>query len=169
VREIAAASAGAPVPPTSAGPVLRARPERLRLWCAGIGVVIFLALVMVALLLPSSSDGTKFHSGDQFAVVGVGLALAGMVWLPTRPRLIADRDAAHVRSIVGGYKVVPWTLVRSVEFRPRWQWARLVLPADETISLYAVQRLDGARSVTTMRTLRELHAAAHDNSRPPAR
>ena len=153
-------AASAPDAQTRPEPVVTARPERLRLWCAGVGVAIVVALVFVALRLPHSADGTSFHRGDQYAMVGVGLLLAGACWLPTRPRLRADRTAVHVRGIIGAYKTVPWSVVRSVEFRPRWRWARVVLPADETISLYAVQRLDGARSVEVMRSLRELHAAA---------
>ena len=144
--------------------VVSARAQRLRLWCALAGASVVVALTIVALLLPESSDGTSFHLGDQIAVFGVGLLLGGSLWLPTRPRLKADRDAVHVRTIVGPYKTVPWPIVRSVEFRPGWQWARLVLPADETISLYAVQRMDGARSIAVMRQLRELHAAAHDRT-----
>jgi Bacterial PH domain len=158
MSEIVASAADAGANPQ---PTVQARPEKLRLWCAGGGVLIVLALGIVAVLLPHSADGTTFHSGDQIAVLGVGLLIAGALWLPTRPRLRADPAGLHVRGIVGSYKTVPWTVVRSVEFRPRWQWARAVLPADETISLYAVQRLDGARSVAVMRALRELHAAAH--------
>ena len=142
--------------------VVSARPHRLRVWCGLAAVALIATLTVVAILLPESSDGTTFNSGDQIAVFGVGLLLGGGLWLPTRPRLRADRDAIHVRTIVGPYKSVPWTVVRSVEFRPGWQWARLVLPADETISLYALQRFDGARSIAVMRQLRELHAAAND-------
>ncbi len=153
-------AASAPGARTRPEPDVTARPERLRPWCAGIGLVIVVALVFVAIRLPHSDDGTAFHRGDQYAMVGVGLLLAGACWLPTRPRLRADRTALHVRGIFGAYKTVPWSVVRSVEFRPRWRWARVVLPADETISLYAVQRWDGARSVAVMQALRELHAAA---------
>jgi hypothetical protein len=159
VSDTAASAAGAQPGPEA---VLTARPERLRLWCAGVGLVIVAALAAVAVLLPHSDDGTAFHRGDQFAVIGVGVLIAGACWLPTRPRLRADATALHVRGMFGGYKTVPWSVVRSVEFRSRWRWARAVLPADETVSLYAVQRLDGARSVAVMRTLRELHAAAHE-------
>lgn len=154
----------APTPADTAQPdsVVHARPERLRAWCAGIGALVVVASVVVAILLPHSADGTAFHRGDQYAILGVGVLIAAAFWLPTRPRLRADRSALYVRGIVGPFKTVPWTLVRSVEFRSRWQWARAVLPADEIISLYAVQRLDGARSVTVMRALRDLHAAAHN-------
>jgi PH (Pleckstrin Homology) domain-containing protein len=159
VSDTAASAADAQASPE---PEVSARPERLRPWCAGLGLLIVIALAIVAVLLPHDADGTTFHSGDQYSVFGVGLLLAGACWLPTRPRLRADRTALHVRGMFGPYKTVPWSVVRSVEFRSRWRWARVVLPADETISLYAVQRLDGARSVAVMRALRELHAAAHE-------
>jgi hypothetical protein len=159
VSDTAASPAGSR---TGLKPVVTSRPQRLRLWCAGVGLLIVGACAMVAVLLPHSDDGTAFHRGDQFAVLGVGILLGGACWLPTRPRLRADHTALHVRGIIGPDRTVPWSVVRSVEFRARWRWARLVLPADETISLYAVQRLDGARSVAVMRGLRELHAAAHE-------
>jgi hypothetical protein len=159
VSDTAASAAG---PQAGPEPVVTSRPERLRLWCAGVGLLIVVACAIVAVLLPHSDDGTAFHRGDQYAVLGVGILIGGACWLPTRPRLRADHTALHVRGILGPGRTVPWSVVRSVEFRARWRWARLVLPADETISLYAVQRLDGARSVTVMRSLRELHAAAHE-------
>ena len=142
------------------GPVCYARPERLRLICAAVVLFVAVAFTIAAAVLPSSSDGFSFVPGDQVAIFGIGLAVAAMFWLPTRPRLRADRTGVQVRTIVGNYKTVPWELIQSVEFRAKWRWARLMLPADETISLYAVQRVDGERSVQTMRTLRELHASA---------
>lgn len=140
--------------------VVSARPIVLRWWCTVAAVLIVAAFTTTAAILRTSSDGVTFHLGDQIAVAGVGLAVAGLAWLPTRPRLRADHDGVEVRGLLGAYKRIPWTMVRSVEFRPKWRWARLVLPADETISLYAVQRSDGARAVTVMRALRALHAAA---------
>jgi hypothetical protein len=39
------------------------------------------------------------------------------------------------------------------------RFARLVLPGDEALALYAVQRLDRDRAVETMQGLRRLFAA----------
>ena len=144
--------------------VVRARPVAVRFIAQIIGVVLICFFVVLAIILPSTSDGVTFHLRDQIAVGGFGLALAGLFWLPTRPRLSADAEGVRVRGILGDHKLVPWSLVRSVEFRPKWKWGRLILPADESISLYAVQRWDGARSVTVMRQLRELHAAAQERA-----
>ena len=147
--------------------MLTCRPVVLRFWCTVAVVVILAAFSSTAAMLRTSNDGVRFFLGDQIGVFGVGLAVAGLAWLPTRPRLRADRDGVEVRGILGGYRRVPWTLVRSVDFRPRWRWARLVLPAEETVSLYAVQRTDGARAVAAMSVLRGLHAQARDREPAP--
>jgi hypothetical protein len=49
----------------------------------------------------------------------------------------------------------------AVEFPSNVRFARLVLPADETLALYAVQRMDREQAVQTMRGLRRLFAATH--------
>jgi hypothetical protein len=43
-----------------------------------------------------------------------------------------------------------------VQFPDKLRFARLVLPGEETIALYAVQRFDRERSVAVMRDLRRL-------------
>jgi hypothetical protein len=48
-----------------------------------------------------------------------------------------------------------------VEFPRNVRFARVVLPGDETLALYAVQRLDKERAVEVMRQLRVLFAATH--------
>ena len=58
------------------------------------------------------------------------------------------------RGFFGGYRHVDWDLVTAVEFPPKARFARLVLPGDELIVLYAVQRGDGERSVAVMQGLR---------------
>ena len=144
--------------------VVRSRPVALRPWCAAAGAVCLVAFVVAAVLLPHDSDGVAFGRPDQITFVVFGLGLAAAWYLPLRPRVVADGDGVRVRGSFGPDKIVPWPLVRAVEFRPGWRWARLVLPADETISLYAVMRMDGSRSVDAMRGLRALHAAAHHPS-----
>ena len=78
----------------------------------------------------------------------------------TRPRLHADADGVDVKAFFGGYRHIDWDLVVAVEFPPKVRFARLVLPGDELIALYAVQRGDAERSVEVMQQLRELFAAS---------
>ena len=55
----------------------------------------------------------------------------------------------------------------AVEFPSKARFAWLVLPGDELIPLYAVQRGDGERSVLVMQKLRALFAAAAESSSEP--
>lgn len=144
---------------TTAGQV-RARPEAIRPWCFAVSAVVLAALVTTAIVLPGTGGGVPFGGADQVGVAGLGVVLAVAFWQPTTPRLVADRNGVRAKGVFGGYRFVPWDLVESVEFRPKWRWARLVLPGDETVSLYALQRADGPRAVAVMRQLRALHAAA---------
>jgi hypothetical protein len=79
----------------------------------------------------------------------------------TRPRLSADSEVVRLRSFLGGWRTVPWDLVVRVEFPRKVRFARLVLPAEETLAIYAIQRLDGERAVAAMQQLRTLFAETH--------
>jgi hypothetical protein len=52
-------------------------------------------------------------------------------------------------------------MVVRVEFPSNVRFARLVLPGEETLAVYAVQRLDRAYAVEAMRGLRRLFAETH--------
>ena len=69
------------------------------------------------------------------------------------------------RRFFGGYRHVDWDLVTAVEFPPKVRFARLVLPGDELIALYAVQRGTANAASQVMQGLRELHAAAANQPR----
>jgi hypothetical protein len=66
-----------------------------------------------------------------------------------------------MRSYVGNYRTVPWSAVVAVQFPSNARFARLVLPGDEILALYAVQRADGEHAVEVMRDLRQLFAQTH--------
>ena len=63
-----------------------------------------------------------------------------------------------MRSFLGGWRTVPWDVVVGVEFPSKVRFARLVLPGEETLAIYAVQRLDREQAVDVMRRLRALFA-----------
>jgi Bacterial PH domain len=142
------------------GSQLKVRPEAIRPWCAAVVALVLAAMVTAALLLGSSGNGIRLGGLDQASIVGLGVLLAALCWRLTSPRVQADTHGVRTKGMLGDYRTVPWEVVESVEFRPKWRWARLVLAGDETISLYAVQRADGPRAVQAMRQLRALHAAA---------
>ena len=141
--------------------VVTARPVRSARIANASAAVAFVVFVVVALLMKRDSAGASFTWKDQVFTVVVGVLVALGLRLPTRPRLRADAEAVHLRGYVGDWRTVPWAAVVAVDFPSNVRFARLVLPGDETLAMYAVQRFDRERAVATMRELRRLFAATH--------
>jgi hypothetical protein len=136
-----------------------ARPVRSAKIATVVAAVVVVVLVAIAAILPGTSDGVTFTAADQFGVGGIGVLIGIGILSFRRPRLSADVNGVNSRGFLGGYKHVDWDLVTAVEFPPKVRFARLVLPGDELVPLYAVQRGDGERSVEVMQRLRALHAS----------
>ena len=99
---------------TMAGEVVTARPRlmsRIGYVCSAVVLVVF---IITALVMKHANAGASFTDKDQVGTVVVGIILAGLFLMLTRPRLQADRDAALVerrqpvlarlleRGVVGG-------------------------------------------------------------------
>lgn len=138
-----------------------ARPIKTTRLALAAAAVVFAVFLVVAIVMPHANAGATFSWKDQVATGVIGLVLAGFILVLTRPRLRADESGVHIRNHWGPYKTVPWGVIVAVEFPKGRHFARLVLPADETIPLYAVQRSDREHSVAVMRDLRELLAQTH--------
>ena len=142
------------------GTTVYARPvksARLAVICAAVVLVVF---VICAVVLPHTTGGVPVNAADQVGIGGTGLLVALGILAFTRPRLRADAAGVDTRGFFGGYRHVGWDLVTAVEFPHKVRFARLVLPGDELVVLYAVQRGDGERSVEVMQGLRALFAAS---------
>jgi len=145
---------------TQAG-VVTARPirsSRIAYACAAVVLITFLT---TALVMKSENAGAYFGDKDQIGTAVVGVILAGLCLMPTRPRMVADAESVRLRSFLGGWRTIPWDLVVRVDFPSKLRFARLVLPGEETLAIYAIQRLDREHAVTAMRGLRALFAEAH--------
>ncbi|MBV9592806.1 MAG: PH domain-containing protein [Actinobacteria bacterium] len=121
-------------------------------------IAVVVVFVIVALLMKRDNAGAVFGDKDQVATVVVGVVIALAILLLTRPRLIADDQSVRTRSFSGDFRVVPWDVIVGIEFPSNARFARLVLPGDEILAIYAVQRLDKEHSVEIMRRLRALQA-----------
>jgi hypothetical protein len=141
-----------------AAPVLTSRIA----WASS--AVVLIVFVVTALVMKRANAGAHFGDSDQIGTVVIGVILAGLLIMPTRPRLRADATAVRLRSYLGGWRVVPWELIVNVEFPSKVRFARLVLPGEETLAIYAVQRLDKERAVEAMRGLRALLAESRSES-----
>ncbi|MDQ2750073.1 MAG: PH domain-containing protein [Pseudonocardiales bacterium] len=124
-------------------------------------VTVFGVFVVIAVVMPHANAGAHFGVEDQVGTAVLGVIVGGLFLMLTRPRLEADRESLRLRSFLGGWRTVPWDVVVGVEFPSRVRFARVVLPGEETLAIYAVQRLDKQQAVEVMRRLRALVAAAH--------
>lgn len=145
-----------------------ARPIRTARIANASAAFVVVVFVVVALLMRRDNAGAVFTHLDQWFTVLVGLIIAGGLRLPARPRLRADLDGLRTRGYLGDYRTIPWTAVVAVEFPRKNRFARLRLPADETLALYAVQRMDRDDAVQTMQGLRTLFAMTHGESVEPS-
>lgn len=132
--------------------------SRIGIACA---VVVLVAFVLTALLQSTHNAGAHFGDADHVGTVVIGVILAGLCLMPTRPRLVADADGVRLRSFLGGWRTVPWEVVVRVDFPRKVRFARLVLQGEETLAIYAVHRMDRVQAVDVMRRLRELFAFTH--------
>jgi hypothetical protein len=122
---------------------------------AGALVVV---MTVVAVLLKSSTTGVvAFHTSDQVAMVGLGLALGAGVLMVGRSRVDADAEVIRVRNVVISHEL-PWSAVRAVRFNEHSPWATLLLTNDDELAVSAVQAADGARALAAVRGLRALLA-----------
>lgn len=144
----------------STSTTVRARPVRSARLATLAAAVVLVVFVICAVLLPHTTGGVQVNAADQVGIGGTGLLVALGILSATRPRLRADAAGVDTRAFFGGYRHVDWDLVTAVEFPHKVRFARLVLPGDELVVLYAVQRGDGERSVEVMRGLRGLFAAS---------
>lgn len=139
----------------------------MRLLCGAIGAVVFGALLVVALTLPSSSTGVvQFGVVDQVAVGGLGLILGAGIALLGRSRVDADADGVRVRNVVLT-RELSWRSVRAVRFDRKATWASLLLENGDETALVAVQAVDREHAVRAVEGLRALHAAARANDPVP--
>jgi hypothetical protein len=140
-------------------------PRRLRLVTALAATGLVAVMTVVAVLLKSSTTGVvAFHTSDQVAMVGLGLALGAGVLLVGRSRVDADADGLRVRNVLVNHEV-PWSAVRAVRFDQHAPWASLLLTNDDELAISAVQAADGERALLAVRGLRAL-LAAHQARHP---
>ncbi len=143
---------------TQSAPAVRARPI-VSAWIAWIVAIAVVAIfIVIALVMPTDNAGATFGWKDQVGTGILGLLIAAGFWLLTRPRLVATAESVRIRSFAGNFRTVPWDVIVDVQFPSNARFARLVLPGEEVLALYAVQRLDKEQAVSVMRGLRALLA-----------
>lgn len=151
-----------PLGPGATPAPVHARPRRLTQVCWAVAVLVLVLFALVAYALGTTGGGptdVTFRLGDQLAMFGVGVLVAGAVLLFTRARVDADLDGVRVRNLAGD-KDLPWAVVRGVRLDDGAPWAVLDLHDDETVQLLAVQANDGDRAIEAVLGLRALLRAS---------
>lgn len=136
---------------------LEVRSKRTARYATMTAVVLVIVHIALAIVLRSGSTGVYFRTADQFAMAGIGCALAAGVLLLTRPRLRVGARGVAVRNALGE-RIVDWDLVEGLSFPDGAAWARIELPDDEYIPVLAIQANDREHAVDAVRGFRALEA-----------
>jgi Bacterial PH domain len=142
--------------PVSARPVRTTKVA----WVLAVIVVVVFSALATTLRGPTDSGKSVFQASDQVAMIGLGILAALGILLFTRPRVSADAERIRIRNVLGSYEL-PWSVVRSIEFRRGSPWASLELENDDVVAVMAVQATDKQYAVAAVRGLRALLAEAH--------
>jgi len=133
------------------------RPHLTPYFAYAASFIVALGLIVVGFLLKLRSTGVYFQTADQVAMGGLGIVLAAVLLLFTRPRLRVGKTGLLVRNMLGD-RLIGWPDVVDVSFPLGARWARVDLPDDEYIPLMAIQAVDKERAVEAMDAVRELMA-----------
>lgn len=144
---------------------LQVRPKRIQYVAWGAAVVILAVHIAVGALLKIGATGVIFQTADQIAMAVLGIILAGLVLLFTRPRLRVGVAGISVRNVLGD-KLIAWPDVAGVSFPVGARWARVDLPDDEYVPAMAIQSVDKAHAVAAMDQLRTLVARYRPDLNP---
>jgi Bacterial PH domain len=142
-------------------PTVTARPVRTARWFWAASALVFVVFTVTAFIMTRYNAGASFTVKDQIGTFVVGVVVSLLLIMPTYPRMIADEHAIRLRSFLGNYRVIPWDIVVDVRFPAKVRFAQVVLPGDEILAIYAIQRWDKERAVAAMDALRKLFAATH--------
>jgi hypothetical protein len=140
---------------------VRARPVLTARIAWASSAIVLIVFVVTAIVMKRYNAGAFFNDKDQVGTVVVGVVVALLLIMPTYPRLVADENEVRLRSFLGNYRTIPWDVIVDVRFPSKVRFAQLVLPGDETLAIYAVQRWDKDQAVRAMDELRALFAATH--------
>lgn len=124
-------------------------------WAAA--AVIVVTHITFGILLKVGSSGVIFRTADQVAFALLGVVLAGVTLLLTRPRLRIGPAGLSVRNVLSD-RLVAWDDVVGVSFPPGARWARVELADDEYVPVLAIQAVDKTRAIEAMDTVRALGA-----------
>jgi hypothetical protein len=132
------------------------RPRRARIVAFAIAAVVMVALIVVAILLPSGG-GRPFGLLDRIGIVAVGAVVAGFLVREGLVRLIADERGLYVVNLFRRRRL-EWAEVIAVSLRPGDPWLLLDLADGETLAVMGIQSTDGPPAQVAAREVAALVA-----------
>lgn len=130
-------AAGRPPHPTA--PDAPFRPRRGRVLPLVMATVAVVVCTVVAIGMGASG---AWRVGDQFALVGLGLALAAFLGRYASIRAVPDEAGLTVRNLMLT-RTVTWDEVIEVRFPDGAPWVSLELDDGDELAVMAIQRADG--------------------------
>lgn len=134
---------------------LEVRPRKMRIVAFLSAGAIAAGAIFGGATAGFGSTGPRMTVADQVSIAGVGLIVATVILLLTRPRLRVGERGIAMRNLFLERQLA-WPEVRGVSFPGQSPWARLELPADEYLPVMAIQVRDGETAATALEKFREL-------------
>ncbi|MEV2215252.1 PH domain-containing protein [Streptomyces sp. NPDC050997] len=135
------------------------RPSRTRAVLLTAGVAIFVVITTVAMLLEQLSPG------ERLSFVFTAALLAGVLFLLSRPKVVADESGVTVVNIAGRRRLA-WAEIIQVNLRPGDPWVFLNLSDGTSLPALGIQPgIAKQRAIADARALRAL-AEARSTARP---
>lgn len=134
---------------------LEVRSKKSARFAIATAVVLLITHLAVAFLLRITPTGVYFRTADQIALAALGVLMASLALLLTRPRIRVGPEGVAVRNILSE-RLIEWDLVRGLSFPDGAIWARVDIPDDEFISVMAIQSNDNDHAVAAVRAFRSL-------------
>lgn len=119
------------------------RPRRGRLVSSAFAVAAVALFALIAVLLPGEAEGGPWRLGDRVFFVGVGLAIAALLWRYATISATPSRAALTVRNLFTT-RMVPWSAVVDLRFGGGDPWVTIELDDTDTVAVMAIQKADGA-------------------------
>jgi MFS family permease len=119
------------------------RPRRGRAVSGVFAALTVVVFGLIAVLLPGSEAGGQWRVGDRLFFLGVGLAIAGLLWRYATIRAIPTRESLTIRNLFTT-RTVPWLSVVDLRFGGGDPWVTIELDDTDTVAVMAVQKADGA-------------------------
>ncbi len=131
------------------------RPRRGPRIAVVVAIVILAIHITFGALLTISDTGVHVGLSDQFGIALIGAVEAAAVLLFTRSRLRVGSSGVGVRNLVSE-RIFEWDQVLGLTYPDKALCARLLLPYDEHIPVFAVASGDRERAVEAMNEFRTL-------------